>query len=129
MRHFAGSMPRLTILLLAALSSGCSFALVRGPPPPDVRDIYLEAGVAPNCTNSMAVPSIDGILAGLSLPFGLYELSAGDAVALVDIVIGGMAVWSAIQGRQKVKRCQEFLSSLVIPPVPDTIPKPGRSPP
>lgn len=132
MKHSAVSIPTSTTLLLAALSSGCSFVFVQGPPVPEARDIYVERGAAPDCTSSMTVPVIDGISASLFLASGLQRLARDDAVgsfSVTEFATAGVLGWSAIRGRQKVRSCREFLSSLVVPSVPDTIPEPGMSNP
>jgi|GEM_PF-2472261 len=60
---------------LACAPSGCSYMVVR-PPPPQVDRLALEVYDAP-CTRSKAQPIVDTIVGGVSGGFGLLFLAIG----------------------------------------------------
>lgn len=88
--------------------SGCSFALVKGPPP------YIPPDQPIFCTESRAVPMIDGTFGGWAVVnAGLFLLTDSETLskteentaALVMGVIGTGLTWSAIAGHDRVSKC------------------------
>lgn len=129
------------LLLLIASTTGCSFALVNGPPSADLSEAYAERGIVPNCTKSYAIPILD-------LASGVVLVSLGAAVLADDssegnfgagmgaglgFLIGGVQLLSAGSGAGKVKRCRAFLEPQagaggLIPLTPPPAPAATRTP-
>ena len=111
---------RLLIVAVAgatALFTGCSFTMVKGPPPPPVLpDTDFT------CTESKAVPAMDGAFATLWLGYGIaglasdggggFEESVGKGGALVATIIGGVTALAALGGNEKVNDCRALRAKL-----------------
>lgn len=107
----------LRIALWAGLTlslSGCSFLLVRGPPPDHLALDDFE------CTEQRGAPSIDVLIAGLGVVVAVgAAATAGDdsdfALAFgvgPGLAVAGLAGWSAHTGFKRVNRCREALQEL-----------------
>lgn len=128
-------MYRTAVVLAAVLATGCSFAMVDGPPSASAVANYRALGYQPpGCTTSKVVPAIDGVSALVFAIAGVamlaeaggaeYHAGAGGGsfvagTGLVTIAIGGVQAASAINGSNKVDACREYLER-VLRPKPDT---------
>ena len=98
------ALPAFVMLTL----SGCSFALVKGPPQ------YVPPNQPISCTESRLVPMIDGTFGGFAVVnAGLFLLTDSpsltkteeNTVALVMGVLGTGLTWSAVAGHDRVSKC------------------------
>ena len=106
------------VALLTLILSGCSPLLVKGP-------AYVPPAQPIHCTESRAVPWIDGAAAGFAFLAGAVFLLADHyerdvfggladyegvnlTVAGVTLGAGGAGLtWSAVHGHREVSKCQE----------------------
>jgi len=111
----------LSVLLLVAvpvLTSGCSFWAVRGPSSTRDRD----------CTESVAAPVVDGVLAATALAGGVAGASTSSCsncfadlssatrgAGAVLIGLGVLEAAAATYGGIKVAACREVKARLEIP--------------
>ena len=99
----------LAVLLLALTVSGCSFALVQGPPEGHESMAYFA------CTDSREWPTADLLYAGATGLLGITVILAGrndnsawdpeDGLGL--IVISGLSGIAAKKGFEKVSACRQ----------------------
>lgn len=114
------------LLLIGTLTftSGCSLALVDGPPEFIPADQPLPAGA---CTIDRTLPFMDAIGAG-TLLFVAATSSRGDRVRF-GAVLGGALGYSGYSGFRSVRRCRErMLLRPDPPPSPDTTLPRSREP-
>jgi hypothetical protein len=130
-----------TILLASSLfgsSTGCSYALVQGPPSPVERGERSNPEATPgSCTSSDALPTLDTIA---SVPFigigalGLVALfetescpsgqvclkspGAYAAIAAGGFALGGLLIASAATGYGRTSDCRRWQQTLPGPPHP-----------
>ncbi|MDE2763912.1 MAG: hypothetical protein OXQ94_16900 [Gemmatimonadota bacterium] len=106
----------LLLIGTLTLTSGCSLALVDGPPDFIPADQPIPRGA---CTIDRTLPLMDAIGAG-TLLFVAATSSEGDRVRF-GAVLGGALGYSAYSGFRSVKRCRErMLLRPEPPPSPDT---------
>ena len=99
----------LAVLLLALTVSGCSFALVQGPPEGHESMAYFT------CTDSREWPTADLLYAGVTGLMGITVILTGTSDAfewdpedgLGVIVISGLHGISAKKGFEKVSACRQ----------------------
>lgn len=113
-RRLLGSFLLPVMLAGAPLSgSGCSFAFVEGPPPPERRFGLVK------CTSSSVAPVIDLVIAALQV-VGFFQAATGDEVEYrndkgvsretgiwVSLALGTVYTSSAIWGLNTVGECRE----------------------
>lgn len=101
-------------LALAVPSTGCSFFLTHGPS--DAAPRTAASPYPPACTNSMAWPAVDGVIAGIVILGLISAISndkpnvatdnvSGDAVTSA-LIVAGTAAASGIVGYQRVSKCR-----------------------
>ena len=99
----------MAVLLLALTVSGCSFALVQGPPEGHESMAYFT------CTDSREWPTADLLYAGATGLLGIWVILAGTSDTsewdpedgLGVIVISGLSGIAAKKGFEKVSACRQ----------------------
>ena len=107
-----GAAAVATVALLASVP-GCSFVLMRDPPPP----AQLRVDVEPDCSDGRGPPVIDLFGAGMSALSGLFVLALADLGGNADdedvtaavLIFGASTVLfaaSAVSGFRTARRCR-----------------------
>ncbi len=103
---------------LLALSSGCSFVFVRGAPQPAAREPAVD------CTRSVAAPTVDLMLSGMSVTTGVIGLAtskpscaphdwcfdfsgASRAAGAALVTAGAVELASSIYGYAATRGCRD----------------------
>ena len=103
----------LAVAVMLFTVSGCGLLLVEGPPR------VLPANAASlRCTESKALPTLDGVWAGLNFLGAMLIAADPDSYDNPGITIGSGLVWgvisgfSAKSGFDKVADCREAVDNL-----------------
>lgn len=100
------------VLLIAALSTGCSLSL-QGPDP------LRSAHVAPSCDTGKGAVAADWVFAGLAATIALSALSAdAGEVAALSALTSAAFIGSAARGNGVVNSCRAEIAAYS-PPAPD----------
>ena len=120
---------RLVIMavLCAVACPGCSFLFVQQAPPESVWPRLVWA----SCTDSLAAPAVDGIVAASNLLAA--SNSKGTQGVTPFLVTGAIATGSAIWGWLQTSRCGELRAYMEqrawgVPPMPAAAPTPPPEP-
>lgn len=96
-----GAVRATVLMACAAITSGCSFFLAKGPPPDHAERPYFY------CTDTRTVPVIDLMGVGFYGLIGVVGATNNDAGAVVGLALGGLHTVGAFVGFQAVDRCRE----------------------
>lgn len=109
-------------VVVAVATSGCSFVFTKGPSATQPNQPIAAGNLPPDCTDSMAFPIIDGVLAvfGVMVATGAKDQNSrtntGDKNGTIALgVIGaGVAVASAFVGYGRVTKCRRARESFML---------------
>ncbi len=114
---------KLAVVAGVAMTQGaCSLLFVEGPP---VARPGAPLPTFSTCTHEMTLPGLDIGYGVLNVALGALIAGSGDdpstsgsetAFGIGSMVHGGIAIGLGVHGRNKVKRCREFLNTRVEPP-------------
>jgi hypothetical protein len=91
----------LLILSFLFITGGCSTLMSK----PEARELWPTLEYT-SCTESKVAPTLDAIGGGWEVGAGLVQLALGSPIAFIDLLIGGVLIWSSVEGSSNAEDCR-----------------------
>lgn len=98
-----------TFFAIAFLScaSGCSTLMSK----PEPRAMWPDLEYT-SCTESKVAPTLDAIGGGWEVGAGIVHLALGNPVAIIDLLLGSLLIWSSAEGSSNADDCKALRNHL-----------------